>query len=397
MVFFRKSRKMMKRSHLFILTLLAALTGLAKYNVWGQEKPIVGRQEKYDIAAGMTAPTENAEIQDFAEAIRARGMTAPTKVVHLYPKGQHVDEGIVENGIKITQGPGEANRTDTTEYYWDRDGSLNAVGDSARIVLYLPEQRNGQLILVCPGGGYNELMFRSEGTYAAQVLTARGYSVGIVCYRMPTGHAPIPLTDVQNAFRYCRYHAAEWGVRQIGIMGMSAGGHLAACASTLWTDAVTRPDFAVLFYPVVSADPELIHRGSYRKLTGLDRETVDAASKSLTTNQIDPELKEACELIARYTPDRNVTAGTPPTLLLHSINDGVNPAQSLSYFKALTEAGVKAELHIFPQGGHGWGFNVLETAGRDRLGSSRPVFYAALFSFLDSLQDGTIPTNQPQP
>lgn len=425
-VFFRKSRKMMKRSHLFILTLLAALTGLAKYSVWGQEKPIVGRQEKFDIAAGMTAPTENAEIQDFAEAIRARGMTAPTKVVHLYPKGQHVDEGIVENGIKITRGPGEANRTDTTEYYWDRDGSLNAVGDSARIVLYLPQLAgpadgpdildssyssnarqttcssqaspgNGQLILVCPGGGYNELMFRSEGTYAAQVLTARGYSVGIVCYRMPTGHAPIPLTDVQNAFRYCRYHAAEWGVRQIGIMGMSAGGHLAACASTLWTDAVTRPDFAVLFYPVVSADPELIHRGSYRKLTGLDRETVDAASKSLTTNQIDPELKEACELIARYTPDRNVTAGTPPTLLLHSINDGVNPAQSLSYFKALTEAGVKAELHIFPQGGHGWGFNVLETAGRDRLGSSRPVFYAALFSFLDSLQDGTIPTNQPQP
>ena len=412
---------MSTKGFLYIVIALAALTGLARNDVWGQEK--AGFATGTARIAGTAGSTKWGERLDFAEAIRTRGMTAPTKVVHLYPKGQHVDEGIVENGIEITLGPGEANRTDTTEFYWDRDGSLNAVGDSARIVLYLPQLShpadeqgdcppnspgsphsnnaspapgNGQMILICPGGGYNELMFRSEGTYAAQVLTARGYSVGIVCYRMPTGHASIPLTDVQNAFRYCRYHAAEWGIKQIGIMGMSAGGHLAACASTLWTDAVTRPDFAVLFYPVVSADPALIHRGSYRKLTGLDRETIDDAAKALNTNEIPPSIKEACEQIKRYTPDRNVTPGTPPTLLLHSIDDGVNPAQSLSYFAALTEAGVNAEMHIFPQGGHGWGFNVLETAGRDRLGSSRQVFYAALFSFLDDLRDGTIPTGQPK-
>lgn len=462
---------MSKRGFWHILIALAALTGLAEYGVWGQEK--AGFAAGTAGIAGTTEIARKDERPDLAEAIRTRGMTAPTKVVHLYPKGQHVDEGIIENGIEITLGPGEANRTDTTEFYWDRDGSLNAVGDSARIVLYLPQlsrpadeqgdsllnspgsphsnnarqstgdspgsphsinaspaSGNGQMILICPGGGYNELMFRSEGTYAAQVLTAKGYSVGIVCYRMPTGHASIPLTDVQNAFRYCRYHAKEWGITQIGIMGMSAGGHLAACASTLWTDAVTRPDFAVLFYPVVSADPALIHRGSYRKLTGLDRETIDAVAAALASSSSPARpgisqaerwpirsamtesasamtesapamtgaaFAEACALIERYTPDRNVTPGTPPTLLLHSIDDGVNPAQSLSYFAALTEAGVPAELHIFPQGGHGWGFNVLETAGRDRLGSSRNVFYAALFSFLESLQDGTIPTNQPRP
>ena len=128
----------------------------------------------------------------------AQGMTEPSLVVHLYPDGQHADRGIVEGGVAVTLGPREANQTDTTEFYWERDGSLNAVSDSARVVIYLPDTRirNGQMILICPGGGYNELMFRSEGTYAARLLTCKGYSVGIVCYRMPTGHAEIPLTDV---------------------------------------------------------------------------------------------------------------------------------------------------------------------------------------------------------
>ena len=424
--------------------------------------------------------------KDFRPDIR-KGMTAPTRVVHLYPKGQQVDEGIVENGVRITLGPGGANRTDTTEFYWDRDGSLNAVGDSARIVLYLPQlnspaeqatkatgtersissaankdnlngpaeqtgEGTGQLILVCPGGGYNELMYRSEGTYAAQVLTAKGYSVGIVCYRMPTGNGELPLRDVQNAFRYCRYHAKEWGISQIGIMGMSAGGHLAAMASTCWTDAQTRPDFAILFYPVVSADPDLMHRGSFIRLTGLDKQTLAAASQALAqedrgekTTQLlaredrgekalsaagdnqgtvlapadkkdeaalpeDPALEAAVNKIKRYATDRNVTPQTPPTLVFHSIDDGVSVENSLRYCERLFANGVKAALHIFPGGGHGWGFNTLETTGYtanqasnqtanqatnttnkpapyDKLGSNRQIFYAALFTFLDSLRD----------
>jgi acetyl esterase/lipase len=372
----------------------------------------------------------------------------PDLIVHLYPEGQRVDKGIIEPGtidnqeiasinkgasrktqrsgkvrkVKVTQGPGAANQTDTTEFFWPRDGSLNAVGDSARIVIYFPRPgtpigpndptteashrpndptvskavtngptvpiNQGQMILICPGGGYNELMFRSEGTYAAQVLTAKGYTVGIICYRMPTGNGEIPLTDVQNAFRYCRHHAKEWQISQIGIMGMSAGGHLAAMASTQYVDAITRPDFTILFYPVVSADPGLIHRGSFRKLTGLAPDQIKEASEALAKREekVSSVLAVACSTLAYYSPDRHITPDTPPALLFHSIDDGVNPENSLRYYERLIAAGVPAELHIFPSGGHGWGFNTKETAGRDKLEPYRPVFYAALFSFLASLR-----------
>lgn len=320
------------------------------------------------------------------------GMTAPTRVVRLYPEGQAAGRGIVENGVAVTQGPGEVTRSDTTEFYWERDGSLNAVSDSARVVLYLPEACNGQLILVCPGGGYNELMFRSEGTFAAQCLTARGYAVGIVCYRMPMGHATAPLTDVQNAFRYCRHHAGEWGISRIGVMGMSAGGHLAACASTMYVDAVTRPDFTVLFYPVTSCDAGAIHRGSFRKLTGLPAELVTAASEAGKASVPEGFTKEdvlaARAVLERYSPVHNITSDTPPALLFHSIDDGVAPENSLRYYEGLVAAGVPAELHIFPSGGHGWGFNTLGTAGRDKLEPYRSTFFAALDAFLSSFRTG---------
>lgn len=376
-------------------------------------------------------PTPDPVVTEYPNDFR------PDLIVHLYPEGQRVDRGIIESNIQVTQGPGAANQTDTTEYFWLRDGSLNAVGDSARIVIYFPRPDTstginnptaeanyrpndqaatnaptpkGQMILICPGGGYNELMFRSEGTYAAQILTKRGYTVGIVCYRMPTGNGEIPLIDVQNAFRYCRHHAEEWGVSQIGIMGMSAGGHLAAMASTHFTDEVTRPDFTILFYPVVSADPGLIHRGSFRKLTGLVPERIKEASEALVKRERtglpavnnekgaaaagnetgapaqDPTLAKALEALTFYSPDRHITKDTPPALLFHSIDDGVNPENSLRYYQRLIDNGVKAELHIFPSGGHGWGFNTLETAGRDKLEPWRTTFYDALFSFLENIK-----------
>ncbi|MBR1575555.1 MAG: alpha/beta hydrolase [Bacteroidales bacterium] len=334
------------------------------------------------------------------------GMLPPARVVRLYPEGQAAGGGIVENGLEISRGPGEITRPDTTEFYWQRDGSLNAVSDSARVVLYLPQGCNGQLILVCPGGGYNELMFRSEGTYAAQCLTERGYAVGIVCYRMPVGHASAPLTDVQNAFRYCRHHAGEWGITQIGVMGMSAGGHLAACASTLYTDEVTRPDFTILFYPVVSCDTGLIHRGSFRKLTGLPADLITAAAAlggevgsgfgagpdadfaaAVPTGYTVEDVRAARMVLEHYSPVHNITADTPPALLFHSADDrGVPYANSVSYFDRLRTAGVPAELHIFPSGGHGWGFNTLETAGRDKLEPYRATFFSALDAFLSSLR-----------
>ena len=450
-----------RRFFLCLIGLLATLTMVAGCGT--THKVPSGTDSITDAGAVQdTKPASDPIVTEYPNDFR------PDLIVHLYPEGQQVDRGIIEyetldnqeiidrknrtarakkrkekvRKIQVTQGPGAANQTDTTEYYWPRDGSLNAVGDSARIVIYFPRNLEkekaatnaptpkGQMILICPGGGYNELMFRSEGTYAAQVLTKRGYTVGIICYRMPTGNGEIPLTDVQNAFRYCRYHAEEWGISQIGIMGMSAGGHLAAMASTRFTDEITRPDFTILFYPVVSADPGLIHRGSFRKLTGLDPERIKDASEALvkrertglpadgdvkgtstagnekgasarspeetipdptianaTEDQTpDPAQAKALQALAYYSPDRHITKDTPPALLFHSIDDGVNPENSLRYYQRLIEQGVKAELHIFPSGGHGWGFNTLETAGRDKLEPWRTTFYDALFSFLENIK-----------
>ena len=291
------------------------------------------------------------------------GMKEPTMTVMLYPEGQHVDRGIVEDGVEITLGPGVANDVDTTEFFWDADGSLNFVSDGARVEIYLPEERNGQMVVMCPGGGYGELSKRNEGDYVAQTLTARGYCVAVVCYRLPTGHDIIPPPDVQNAFRYCRYHAAEWGVTQIGVMGGSAGGHLASIVSTMYVDSITRPDFTVLLYPVISSEEAYRHGGTFRNLTGFD-----------------PELMEY------YSSDRRVTSDTPPAALFHSADDkGVKVENSIRYFNALRAAGVRAELYIFPTGGHGWGFTTMETAGRDRLGKYRPAFFDALYAFLDDM------------
>lgn len=293
----------------------------------------------------------------------ASGLKTPTMTIMLYPEGQRVDRGVIEDGIAVTNGPGIANDVDTTEFFWEADGSLNFISDRARVEIYLPEKHNGQMIVMCPGGGYGELTKRYEGDYVAQTLTARGYCVAVVCYRLPTGHHTIPLTDVQNVFRYCRYHAREWGVKQIGVMGGSAGGHLAASASTLYVDEVTRPDFTILLYPVITSDGEWRHKSTFRSLTGND-----------------PELLEY------YSLEKRVTADTPPAALFHSIDDkGVKPENSIRYYNALRNVGVRAELYIFPCGGHGWAFTTMETAGRDKLGAYRKVFFDALYCFLDSV------------
>ena len=292
------------------------------------------------------------------------GMTSPTFTVHLYPQGQDVDMGIVEDGVTVTLGPGDSNQIDTTEFFWDADGSLNNVSDSARVEIYLPERRNGQMIVVCPGGGYAELTYRGEGLYAARELTRRGYSVAVLCYRMPAGHHIIPLTDVQNAFRYCRRHAAEWGIHKIGVLGGSAGGHLAASASTLYVDDITRPDYTVLFYPAISSTDGMSSSTARRLTAG------------------DPELLE------HYSLEKRVTSDTPPAILFHSLNDKTtDPEHSMRYCRALRAAGVHAELYCFPVGGHGWAFTTMETVGKDKLGEYRAVSSELLYRFLESQKD----------
>lgn len=277
--------------------------------------------------------------------------------VLLYPKGQNQDIGIVENGEALTLGPGESNGI-TEKETRNRYGNISLVGDNARMEFYFPEKPNGQMVVVCPGGGYSTVCAIKEGEDVAKWMNRRGIAVCVVVYRLPNGHHSVPLTDVQNAFRYCRRHSKEWGISQIGIMGFSAGGHLAASASVFFTDNVTRPDFSVLVYPVIDLDH---HEGTRKELVG-----------------------ENAALKERYSLENQVTPTTPRTFLALCQDDKVvNPKSSLMYYNSLLEKGIKAEMYLFPDGGHGWGFLNEELAGRkDGLGDYREIFGECLERFL---------------
>ncbi len=287
----------------------------------------------------------------------------PNFTLKLYPEGQNVDKGIVEDGKAITLGPLEANGL-TGENTVNPRGNVGNIGDGAYIDIYLPEQGNGQMIVVCPGGGYSNCSAANEGSRVADWCLKQGIAVCVVLYRMPNGHCKLPLHDVQNAFRYCRAHAQEWGVNQIGVMGFSAGGHLAASASTLFVDEITRPDFSVLVYPVITFEEFVTHAGTRMNLIG-----------ARTTQQ----------MVEYYSLENQVTEKTPPTILLLSGDDRAVPAEnSIRYYKAMLEHGVKGELHIFTSGGHGWGFTTVENSGHDGLGDQRENFYQILSRWLNA-------------
>lgn len=192
----------------------------------------------------------------------------------------------------------------------------------------------GLSVVVCPGGGYTRLSIDHEGFQVAQWLAANGISAAVLKYRMPNGHPEVPLEDAEQALRLLRGEVPGAEIchgDKVGIMGFSAGGHLAAYASTMGT---VRPDFAVLFYPVITAHPG--HQGSFNCLIG--------------------EANRTAETDARYSLENRVTEQTPPTLLLLSDNDRtVPPVSSSRYYNALKEHGIRASMHIYPTGGHGWG------------------------------------------
>ncbi len=191
-------------------------------------------------------------------------------------------------------------------------------------------------VVICPGGGYARLAIDHEGFMMAQWLASNGISAGVLKYRMPNGHPEVPLEDAEQALRIMRGEvpgAECCPCRKVGVMGFSAGGHLAAYVSTL---GAVRPDFSLLFYPVITAHPG--HQGSFTNLMGRENRSE--------------------ENDAYYSLENRVTEQTPPALLLHSDDDRtVPPVSSTRYYNALKEHGVKASLHIFPTGGHGWGFH----------------------------------------
>jgi len=236
-----------------------------------------------------------------------------------------------------------------------KDGILRISKVSAPTLLaFLPpkEKANGTAVIICPGGGYGILAYSHEGTDVAQALNEWGVTAFVLKYRLPDDSLMEnkeigPLQDAQRAIQLVRKEAKKWGLdkNKIGIMGFSAGGHLASTAGTHFNHAVIkekrrislRPDFMVLLYPVISFSDSLAHIGSRNNLIGKN---------------------PAAEKIAYYSNELQVTNETPPTFLVHAKDDGgVKVANSLVFYDALQKNGVPSEIHLFEKGGHGFGMN----------------------------------------
>lgn len=206
------------------------------------------------------------------------------------------------------------------------------------LTVYPAPHPNGMAIIMCPGGGYSGLAMHHEGHDMASWFNTQGITYAVLKYRMPNGHHEVPLSDAEQAIRMVREHAAEWGVnpQRVGIMGASAGGHLAASLATLYSSDKTRPDFQILFYPVISMQKGVTHGGSRKNLIGEN---------------------PSQELEQKYSLERQVSPRTPQAfIMLSSDDDAVPPINGIGYFLALRDHKVPASLHAYPTGGHGWGF-----------------------------------------
>ena len=205
----------------------------------------------------------------------------------------------------------------------------------ATLTIYPAKKPNGQAIVACPGGGYAGIATTHEGHDMAAWFNTQGITYAVLHYRMPYGKHEIPLSDAHQAIRYMRKNAEKWGIEQLGIMGSSAGGHLASTAATHFT-AETRPDFQILFYPVVTMT-DYTHQGSKDNLLGKNPSE---------------------ELVKLYSNELQVTEQTPPAFIMHSSNDDAVPVlNSINYYLALCKHGVWSSMHLYPVGGHGWGYN----------------------------------------
>ena len=240
----------------------------------------------------------------------------PDLVLELWPDGAPTDNGL--SGDEIDYGNHVSNVTEPT------------------LSLFLPEgECNGLAIISCPGGGYVDVWDKTEGYSLADWYNEMGIVYAVLKYRLPNGHREVPLDDVQKAMRMMRERASEYGFKWLGVQGNSAGGHLAAMASTHYVDAATRPDFTVLFYPVITLDASRTHSGTLHNLLG------DNPSQ---------------DLVDSFSNEKCVTEDTPCAFLMHSSDDGLVPvSNSVSYYEALVGHGVEnCSMYIMPEVGHGW-------------------------------------------
>jgi len=233
------------------------------------------------------------------------------------------------------------------------------------MAVYLPSKEiaTGQAVVICPGGGYRILAYNKEGTDFAKYFNAHGIAAIVLKYRLPDDESNVhpeksPLMDAKRAIRLVRFNAGKWNINngKVGIMGFSAGGHLASTLGTHFADdnedvrdeidkINCRPDFMILAYPVISFQEKVTHKGSRENLIGLNPDQ---------------------DLINYYSNELQVDSDCPPTFLIHAQDDPAVPVQnSLLFYNALLEKGISAEMHIYPKGGHGFGFGY----GKGQLGS----------------------------
>ena len=267
------------------------------------------------VATAITAEGLRKAILDLAEKHR-------TYVFNLWETGSYdnlVRTVPTENGYSGDEYEGEFNVHNVTR---------------PTLTVYLPEHPNGKAVLACPGGGYYDVWGGTEGHNLAEWYKSMGIVYAVLKYRLPNGHKEVPLDDVHEAMRILKAHQQEYGFTKLGIQGCSAGGHLAAMTSTHFKNMAERPDFQILFYPVITLDPTYTHMGTHDFLLGKN-----------ATKQLEDE----------YSNNKCVTKDTPPAFIMASTDDDVVPVRnSIDYYTALIEHNVSATMHIYPFGSHGW-------------------------------------------
>lgn len=220
------------------------------------------------------------------------------------------------------------------------NGIIENISEGSFSVYQADKTKNtGAAVLICPGGAYMVQASQSEGILFAKWCAENGITGIVLKYRLPNGHPEIPLKDAQEAIRIVRKHATEWNINpdKIGISGFSAGGHLASLLLTHFNDT-SRADFGILFYPLTSLE------GKSDALAGL--------RKILLGKDAENKAK-----IDYYSSEKQVQYNSPPTIIFQSDDDQiVIPENSILFYQALKQKSIPASLHIFPEGGHGWGF-----------------------------------------
>lgn len=210
--------------------------------------------------------------------------------------------------------------------------------DTAKVTVYLPDEKEatGRAVVICPGGGYSHLAIDKEGHDWAPFYNNMGIAAIVLKYRMPNGNHEVPVSDAEEAMKLVRRNAKAWNVKedQVGIMGSSAGGHLASTLAT-HSKGEAKPDFQILFYPVITMMPDITHKGSHDSFLGKDAKKKDE--------------KE-------YSNDAKVSRATPRAFIALCDDDhAVLPANGVNYYTELYRHDVPASLHVYPSGGHGFG------------------------------------------